>query len=94
VGVSLSNPYWSLWWATVGLGYITLSMKSGTAGLTAFYTGHILADLFWYCLVAGAVVAGRKVLSPRLYRGILVACGIFLVWLGGMFVYRGFSGIT
>ncbi|MEW6063761.1 MAG: LysE family transporter [Bacillota bacterium] len=92
--VSFSNPYWSLWWATVGLGYITLSMKEGTMGLGAFVAGHFLADLLWYSLIAGAVTAGRKILSPTIYRGILVACGIFLVWLGGMFVYKGFTGIT
>lgn len=92
--VSLSNPYWSLWWATVGLGYITLSMKEGGLGLGAFFTGHILADLAWYSLVAGAVVAGRKILSQRVYCGILVGCGIFLVSLGGLFVYRGVQGIT
>lgn len=63
-------------------------------GLGAFVAGHFLADLLWYSLIAGAVTAGRKILSPTIYRGILVACGIFLVWLGGMFVYKGFTGIT
>lgn len=92
--VSLSNPYWSIWWATVGLGYITLSLEKGTLGLAAFYTGHILSDLVWFCLIAGAVVAGRKFISTRVYRGILVACGIFLLWLGGMFIFRGFTGFT
>lgn len=92
--VSLSNPYWSIWWATVGLGYITLSMKNGTLGLVAFFSGHILADLVWYSLVSGAVVAGRRLLSQRVYRGILVACGIFLLFLGGMFIFRGFTGLT
>ncbi|MEG6523377.1 LysE family transporter [Desulfotomaculum sp. 1211_IL3151] len=92
--VSLSNPYWSLWWATLGLGYITLSLKEGTAGLVSFFTGHILADFIWYSLIAGAVVAGRKFLSQRIYQRVLVLCGLFLICLGGLFVYRGFSDIT
>ncbi|RJQ26558.1 MAG: lysine transporter LysE, partial [Peptococcaceae bacterium] len=29
---SLSNPYWTLWWATIGLGYITLSLQNGYWG--------------------------------------------------------------
>lgn len=87
--VSVSNPYWTLWWATVGLGYITLSLQKGTLGLTSFFTGHILADLAWYSLVAAAVAGGRKFLSDRIYGGIIAACGVFLIGLGGYFLYYG-----
>lgn len=86
---SVSNPFWMLWWATVGLGYITLSLRSGYIGLTSFFTGHILADLVWYSLIAAAVAGGKKFLSDGVYRTILVACGIFLVGLGGTFLYYG-----
>ncbi|RKO68209.1 lysine transporter LysE [Desulfofundulus salinus] len=90
--VSLSNPYWTLWWATVGLGYIVLSLKQGTAGLVSFYGGHILSDLAWYGLVAAAVAGGRRFLTPSIYRGILVSCGAFLVFLGASFIYMGTAG--
>lgn len=86
---SISNPYWSLWWATIGLGYITLSLEQGTLGLTAFFSGHILADFFWYALVAAAVVGGRRFLTPAFYRGVLTVCGVFLVGLGGYFIHTG-----
>lgn len=89
--VSLSNPYWSLWWATVGLAYITTAMASGTAGLMAFISGHLLADFIWYGLVSGAVAGGRRFMSQSLYRGIIAICGVFLLGLGGYFV---FSGLT
>ncbi|MFX4262385.1 LysE family transporter [Pelotomaculum propionicicum] len=87
--VSVSNPYWTLWWATVGLGYITLSLQKGTLGLTSFFTGHILADLVWYSLISAAVAGGRKFLSDRIYGGIITACGIFLIGLGIYFLYYG-----
>lgn len=87
--VSVSNPYWTLWWATVGLGYITLSLQKGTLGLTSFFSGHILADLVWYSLISAAVAGGRKFLSDRIYSGVIVACGIFLIGLGGYFLYYG-----
>ncbi|NPV73508.1 MAG: LysE family transporter [Pelotomaculum sp.] len=86
---SVSNPYWTLWWATVGLGYITLSLRSGFAGLASFFTGHILADLVWYSLIAAAVAGGRKFLKEGVYRGVLVVCGVFLIGLGGYFLYFG-----
>jgi threonine/homoserine/homoserine lactone efflux protein len=67
---SLANPTWWIWWATVGLSYITMAMKSGWLGLAAFYSGHLLADLAWYSLVAFMVTGGRKFMSQRLYTGL------------------------
>lgn len=89
--VSLSNPYWTLWWATIGLGYVTMSLKQGTAGMVSFFSGHISADLAWYCSVAAAVAGSRRFLKPGIYRGIIIVCGIFLVLLGGSFMYYGFK---
>ncbi|MEN6351159.1 MAG: LysE family transporter [Syntrophomonas sp.] len=87
--ISLANPYWSIWWISVGLSYITLALKSGLLGVTSFFSGHILADLTWYCLVAAAVAGGRKFLNDSVYRIILIGCGIFLLVLGGCFIYMG-----
>lgn len=87
--VSFSNPFWSLWWATVGLGYITLALKQGIPGVASFFSGHILADACWYCFIAAAVAGGRRFLTDNIYRGILVICGVFLIGLGGYFLYTG-----
>jgi threonine/homoserine/homoserine lactone efflux protein len=88
--ISLANPYWTLWWATVGLGYVTVALESGLVGLAVFYTGHILADAIWYTAVAGAVAGGRRFLNDRVYRGILVVCGLFLIGLGCCFIFGAF----
>lgn len=90
---SVSNPYWLLWWATIGLGYIILSMQRGFLGLSLFFSGHILADLVWYTLISAAVAGGIRFLNNRIYRGILVACGVFLLGLGSCFIYYGYNGI-
>ncbi|MGI6492131.1 MAG: LysE family transporter [Pelotomaculum sp.] len=89
--VSLANPYWTLWWATIGLSFITLSLQSGYTGLAIFFSGHILADLVWYSLVAGVIAGGRRFINDQAYRGILVVCGIFLVGLGIYFMYSGLT---
>ncbi len=87
--VSLSNPYWLLWWATVGSSYVVWAMGVGIVGLAAFYSGHILSDLSWYSLVSLLVASGRKIVRDKFYRGLLLACGLFLFALGGYFVYSG-----
>lgn len=87
--LSLANPYWTIWWITIGFTYISLSLKSGIAGLASFYSGHILADLSWFSLIAAAVAGGRRFLNQRLYDAVFVFCGIFLLGLGAYFIYSG-----
>jgi len=87
--MSAANPYWLLWWLTIGLGYVMFAVKYGWAGVVLFYLGHILADFAWYTLVSGAVAQGRRFLSDGLYRGFLACCGVFLVGFGGYFAVQG-----
>jgi len=89
--VSVSNPYWVLWWATVGVSYVALALKQGPLGLGSFYVGHILADLSWYSLVAFVITAGRSLMSQLVYRGILLICGLFLIALSIYFIYSGLN---
>jgi threonine/homoserine/homoserine lactone efflux protein len=86
---SLSNPYWSLWWATFGLSFLGRSLEHGLLGGAFFYTGHVMADVVWYFFIAFLVVSGKRFLSDRVYRWIIVACGTFLVVLGARFVADG-----
>jgi len=91
--ISVSNPYWSIWWATIGLSYLTIAWKSSTSGIVSFYSGHILADLFWYSLIAFIISTGSRWLNPLVYRLILLLCSIFLLGLGIYFIYSGFNSI-
>jgi threonine/homoserine/homoserine lactone efflux protein len=87
--MSVANPYWIIWWATIGFGYILYAWKFGPWGIAFFFAGHILADLVWYSLVSAAVAGGRHFLTDRLYRGLIAGCAIFLVLFGMLFVYAG-----
>lgn len=89
VVVSVSNPYWLIWWATIGLGYLVLSRSLGAAGIAAFFAGHILSDFAWYMFVGFAVSMGRGRLSDRFYRGVVGCCAAFLVFFGLSFGYVG-----
>lgn len=86
---SVSNPYWLLWWATVGLNFMAVAMRSGPGGLAAFYVGHIGGDLAWYSLVSAAVASGRRVCSPAAHRRVIVACGVVVAVLGVYFLSAG-----
>lgn len=83
---SVSNPYWIIWWATIGLGYLVSSLKFGFLGVVVFFIGHIIADLAWYSLISFAVSKGKTILGSRGYRSLLYACGVFLVFFGIWFL--------
>jgi threonine/homoserine/homoserine lactone efflux protein len=87
--VSVSNPYWVIWWASVGAAYMSESLEHGAVGVGSFFTGHILSDFAWLTLVAFVLASGRRIMGRGVYRGILAACGLFLLILGTYFIYAG-----
>lgn len=86
---SVSNPYWTFWWVTIGLGLLATGMRYGPFGVASFYTGHILADVVWYTLVAFVVARGAHWLSARGYRVVLLVCAAVLLGLGLWFGTHG-----
>lgn len=91
VGTTLSNPYWFLWWATVGSGYVALSQGGGWPAVAVFFVGHILADVGWLGFVSALVASGRGLLSDGVYRGVLTGLGVFLFGFGLYFLWVGWG---
>lgn len=89
-----SNPYWFLWWATIGAGYVALSRNHGIAGVLLFFSGHILADFIWLSLIAAVLVSGKRWLTDRIYKGIVFALGLFLCGFSLYFFWSGLQIIT
>lgn len=90
--VSLSNPYWTIWWATIGMTFFAALARNAAATIAAFYFGHIFGDIVWYIFVGAAVSGGRRIMRPTVYRLIVTACGVFLIFLGVMFICLVVSG--
>jgi len=87
IGVSLSNPYFTGWWATVGSGQLaTLSLQRRRDYLLFFF-GHEAGDALWYLLVALVLTVGRTWLTDGIYQGLLTVCGLIILLLGGLFLF-------
>ena len=88
--LSLANPYWSFWWATVGISTMTtLALPRGATGLVAFTTGHIASDFFWFTVVAVVFATGRRFITDRVYGAVLYLFGAVLALFGVYFIWQG-----
>jgi len=85
--MSISNPYWSIWWLTIGMGLVLAAQKSGLIGIMVFFLGHILADLGWYSFVSFSLSRGSERMGSGLYRMILIACALVLIGFGSWFAF-------
>mgnify|MGYP000893586742 CR=1 FL=1 len=87
--ISAANPYFLLWWAIIGLGFLLQAYKSfGILGIASFYAGHIGADFLWYGMISGVVGKTRKFIKENLYRIIIIILGCLLIFFGGNFFYK------
>jgi threonine/homoserine/homoserine lactone efflux protein len=91
---SLANPYWTIWWASIGLGYIMQSVKFGILGVASFFAGHILADLAWYAMVSFGVAKGKKYFSDTAYRRLIGGCASFLLIFSCYFFWSGIQKLV
>lgn len=94
-GIVLSggNPYFLLWWATVGL---TLAMTAKGLGIWAFVLFAIIhwsCDLVWLGALSWASFKGSMLLGPRVQRTILLLCSAALLGFGLFFIYNSGSSV-
>jgi threonine/homoserine/homoserine lactone efflux protein len=79
---SAANPYFWIWWLSVGSALVMSGMRLGPVMAVIFMVGHWGADFGWYTLVSTSLDRGKSVLSQANYRRILALCGGFLVFFG------------
>lgn len=84
---SVSNPYFFIWWATIGCAFIFKGLElAGILGVFAFFIGHWTSDFGWYSIVSFFTNKGSGVMEVRHYKMIMAICGVFLILLGIYFV--------
>ncbi len=88
---TLSNPFWWVWWGTVGLALLVDSQAAGIKGPIVFYFGHILSDFVWYTAVSFILWQGRKIFMGAGLKVLLCLCALFLIYLGAKYIISGIS---
>jgi threonine/homoserine/homoserine lactone efflux protein len=87
--LSVGNPYFLVWWATVGAALVARSLEFGVAGFLALALAHWTCDLVWDTLLSALSFKGGEVLGPRFQKGIFLVCGACLILFGGRFLFDG-----
>tara|TARA_Y100000590_G_scaffold321308_1_gene363779 strand:- start:469 stop:1083 length:615 start_codon:yes stop_codon:yes gene_type:complete len=90
-GILLSalNPFFIIWWLTIGLVLITESIEIfGSLGIVILFLMHIWMDYVWLYTVAAFSSKAKNYLSMRNYKIIIIGLSLVLVYFGIDFLIK------
>lgn len=84
--LSLGNPYFLIWWATVGTALILRSGRFGTLAFFIFAFAHWSCDFLWCYFLSTVSFKGRQFLGLRFQKIVFTICGVVLLFFGVKFI--------
>ncbi|MEO0293509.1 MAG: LysE family transporter [candidate division WOR-3 bacterium] len=85
--LSLGNPYFIIWWATVGATLIMRFSNFGFIWFIVFVILHWLCDFLWLYFISFISYRGGSFFGKKFQKGVFLFCGIALFFLGGRFIF-------
>jgi threonine/homoserine/homoserine lactone efflux protein len=89
-----ANPYFFLWWATVGALLISNAQEFGAIVVVAFAIVHWTCDLAWYSFTSFAVYRTKHLWTPLVHEVVFGACGALMIIFGIYFMLGPASELT
>jgi len=89
IGLALTglNPYFIIWWLTIGANLILLALEfAGLGGVIFMYACHVWVDYVWLTLVAAFAKRSTKILRIKGYRLMMAVFGAVLIYFGFSFI--------
>jgi len=77
-----ANPYFFLWWATIGIALIVTAATFGIWGLVIFALVHWSCDLAWEQVVSVSVFRTKHLWTQTVQRVVFGICAAALVGFG------------
>lgn len=84
--LSATNPYFILFWASVGLNLALAMKERGMLALILFGTIHLLCDLIWLSILSFSSYHGANLMTPKIQKWIFGICGLALAAFGVHFI--------
>ena len=86
--LSASNPYFLVWWATVGLALVTRAKELGIWAFGLFTIVHWLCDLVWVSALSWASFKGMALMGAKSQKIIIKFCASVMFFFGLFFIYK------
>jgi len=83
---TIANPYFFLWWATIGLALIRNASDFGTVGFLFFAVVHWLCDFLWDLFVSFSVFKSRHLWTKKTHEVVFALCSVLLIGFGAWFI--------
>ena len=81
-----ANPYFFLWWATVGAFLILNAQEFGAIVVVIFAIVHWSCDLAWYTFTSYAVFRTKHLWTPTVHEIVFGGCGVLMIVFGIYFI--------
>lgn len=80
-----SNPYYFLWWATLGAALTLNALEFGLVVLVAFAVVHWSIDLVWDFILSYTVHESRGFWNDKTFVAVFAVCGAIMLFFGLVF---------
>jgi threonine/homoserine/homoserine lactone efflux protein len=91
--LSASNPYFLLWWATVGLNLAKDAAGLGYIAIILFALVHSLCDMGWLEILSFTSYKGTKFLNEKNQKTILGICAVAIMFFGIVFIFKSLAAL-
>jgi threonine/homoserine/homoserine lactone efflux protein len=81
-----ANPYFILWWATIGAALVTNAALFGPIAFAIFSVTHWSCDLLWNTVVSITVFKSKRFWTQKVRNAIFGFCFLTLTGFGAWFI--------
>jgi threonine/homoserine/homoserine lactone efflux protein len=92
--MSSINPFFLLWWATVGIMLVERFREFGTIGLPVLIITHWICDLVWLSIVSLLIYRTKALWGKRFQEWTFIVCSLLLVGFGIWYLVSGIQKIS
>jgi len=89
--LSIGNPYFLVWWATVGASLIMNASGFGIKGFLLLAAVHWSCDFLWLFFLSALSFKGGRFFGLKFQKIIFLFCSGFLLIFGGIFIVNGLN---